>query len=489
MTLWGGSYEYWGALGMKYYKRGLSLLARYRNDSGGNIAISFAVGAIAMMGCMGAAMDFSTLSNAKSRSQSIADQTVLAAAIFVKTNGREPNPPVPVAEGETPNEEEGYLDSSYRVYTAEDLGYEFKGWVDGGASNVNVEVIYDGTAKEARVKVTGNTMPTFLQVFGHHNLEFEAEATAKYEEYDFYDPASIIMVLDNSGSMAFDDKKLVLAENSNDWEDQDDVLPRIEALQNHASNFMTTLKSLVGDQSSNDDKVLRTGMLAYNTDTINGRTVSMNWGTDNVKTSIGRMAADGGTNSAPPIDTAREWFENEDTEHTNIHGKDPLKFMVFMTDGINTSGGSTWVDEDETGQWRGLVCQRYNRRGTCRYYDYDTVEQETEPTYGYGWEEGSWQPTGNIQSVSDCTAMKNDGVKIYSIGFALAEGYYDTNRYFGYETNTYIDTDVRDQAYAFLAECASDADTFLTAENAEQLEDAFTRIGNDIQTEIIRLSN
>ena len=145
------------------------------------------------------------------------------------------------------------------------------------------------------------------------------------------------------------------------------------------------------------------------------------------------------------------------------------------------------MPEEGTGQWLGMVCKRRNWWGTCTRYGQDTVEQTTKPTYGYDWEEGSWQPTANLSSTADCTAMKNDGVKIYTIGFALADGCYKTNQ--TSTSWTYLSPEVRDQAYAFLSDCATEPSTFLTAENAEQLEDAFTRIGNDIQTEIIRLSN
>lgn len=475
------------------FEKGKRLLKRFRKNEDGNIALTFAVSAVAVIGCMGAAMDFSTLSNAEARSQSIADQTALAAAVFVKTNNREPSPPPPVGEGETPEPEEGYLDDDYRTYTAAELGYDFKGWVDGGADNVTVSVNYDGTAKEATVTVVGKTVPTFMQIFGHQNMGFKASATAKYEDFEFYDPASVLMVLDNSGSMAFDDKPKVPGNGNNGaalgaWADQEGVEPRIDALQRHAGGFMTSLQNLVGDQSDNDDKVLRTGMLAYNTNTITTRTVPMDWQTASTKASIDQMVAQGGTNSAPPIDLARVWMSTEDATHTTMHGDDPLKFLVFMTDGINTDNSVTWVEEEGTGQWRGQI-------RVCWYwwcwYEEDTVESAGVPNIrnSHSWEEGKWDSTANVLTNDDCTSMKNDGVKIYTIGFALSEGRYDTNGYFGYETDEYIDEEVRDKAYSFLSDCASEPSTFLTAENSDQLDQAFTRIGNDIMTEIIRLSN
>ncbi len=476
---------------MLNFPNGRNLLRRFRDKEDGNVAMMFAASAVVVVGCMGAAMDYSTLSNAQSRSQAVADQVALSAAIYVKNHGQAPIPTVGsgVEGNQTPSSTTGYLDKAYKTYTAEELGFEYKGWVKGGAENVSIEFEYDDVNREVRTKVSGNTVPTFMQVLGKHDMGFTAESTAKYQEVEFLDPASVLMVLDNSGSMAFDDKPLYWDLSEEEWEEQIDVQPRIEALRSHASSFMDTLYSLVGDQTDDEDKVLRTGMMAYNTDTISSRTVSMRWNTNSVSTSLSLMNADGGTNSAPPIGTARSWMSSEDQIHKNMHGKDPLKFVVFMTDGVNTSGGTTWVAEEGTGQWYGIRCTKYSRRGSCRGYSWDTVESEEEPDEGFYWEEGKWEPNANISSVADCTAMKNDGVKIYTIGFALSEGWYDTNGYFGYETNTYIDATVRNQAYSFLADCASEPETFLTAENASELEEAFERIGAEIETEIIRLSN
>ena len=157
-----------------------------------------------------------------------------------------------------------------------------------------------------------------------------------------------------------------------------------------------------------------------------------------------------------------------------------------MTDGLNTNATVVWVKEDGTGQWRGRVTRCYNGRCKTRW---EEVESETKPTYGSNWTEGRFDSKANVDTIKDCTTMKNNGVKIYTIGFALAQGYYDTNEYYGSTQLTYNSSDIRSQAYSFLAACASEPATFLTAENASQLEDAFKKIGNEIQTEIIRLSN
>lgn len=475
------------------YLKDRCLRSRFVKNQDGNIAVVFGLSATVIIGCMGAAMDFSTLSNAEARGQAIADQTALAAAVFVKTNGREPTPPLPVGEGETPEPEEGYLDDDYRTYTAAELGYEFKGWVEGGADNVTVSVNYDGTAKEAIVTVTGRTVPTFMQILGKKSMDFKSKATAKYEDYEFYDPASVLMVLDNSGSMAFDDKPLIEDENESDktkWDAQPGAIPRLTALKNNAKEFMASLGNLVGDQTDNSDKVLRTGMLAYNTQTITSRTVQMDWQTDATEASIDRMVALGGTNSAPPVNLARTLMSTEDQTHINMHGEDPLKFLIFMTDGVNSTDQIVWEPKEDTGQWRGTIrtCWRSWWRRYCRTF-IDTVESENEPNYGWNWEEGKWTNRDNFLTNTDCTAMKNDGVKIYTIGFALQAGWYDHNDYFSDDKPVKTSKSIRDQAYSFLSDCASEPATFLTAENSAELDQAFERIGNDIMTEIIRLSN
>ena len=62
------------------------LFKRFLKDESGNMALTFAISAVAVIGAMGAAMDFSTRSSAKLHGQGIADQIALAAAIHVKDN-------------------------------------------------------------------------------------------------------------------------------------------------------------------------------------------------------------------------------------------------------------------------------------------------------------------------------------------------------------------------------------------------------------------
>ncbi len=448
-----------------------NVIKRFKKDEDGQMALMMSVSAVAVISAAGAAMDYTTLSNADSKAQSIADSVALNAAIYVKNHDAPPT-----------SKEQG----PYGSYTASELGYDVSGWVKNGASGVSVNVVYDDTKKEARVTVEGKTLPTFAQVMGHDELDFKATSTVKYYDIELKDPASIVLVLDNSGSMAWDDKPIEWNSNGT-YYTPSDAIPRIDALEDSVIDFMTDLNNLVGDQTTvaQGERVLRTGMLAYNSDTISARTVSMKWGTLS-NSNITSMSADGGTNSAPPMDTARQWMALEDTVHQAEHGKSPLKFAIFMTDGVNTAGDTEWRADDTTGYWRKWLC---GRRG-CKYYHYS---EQYNPNYNFaanGYEEGEYKLLSNEQTLADCEALQDNGVKVYTIGFALEEGWYEANytNWWGDMQYEYISSDTSQQAYAFLQGCASSAQEFIAAENAGSLTAAFQTIGNDIVNEIIRIS-
>ena len=434
--------------------------------------MTFGLTSVVLLSVMGAAVDYSILSNSRHQSQSIADTVALNAAVFVMNNERKPE-----------NSDEGYVDGV--SYSAEALGYTYKNWVKGGSKEVFIKVNYDDDAKEAVVTVRGKTVPTFTSVMGYTELDFAVESKVAYHDVDLKEPASIALILDNSGSMGWDDKKVVFR-NDGSYYTPADAIPRIDGLQNSVKTFMATLDNLVGDQSSKPigDRRLRTGMLAFNSDTINSRTVPMHWGTVS-SSKVDAMVASGGTNSSPPMDTATSWLESEVAIHNTEHGRTPLRFAIFMTDGVNTSGGTTWIPEDETGYWRKYVCNN-----GCRYYYYS---ESTYPDYnfaGNGFEEGREEMTANLDTLDDCHAMAASGVKVYTIGFALEPGYYEENTYYdGRMQYEYTSSSTSNKAYAFLQGCASETKNFIKAENADTLDEAFQVIGNDIVTEIIRLKS
>lgn len=485
-----------------------SLFQRYHRDEKGNMALTMSLSAIVILSAVGAAVDYSVVANADSRAQSIADASALAAAIHVKNNGNKPK-----------NKNEGLIGT----YTAKELGYDVSGWVDNGADGVDVEVIYDDDALEATVVVEGKTKPTFSQVMGHKNLNFKASATVKYSQVELKNPASIALVLDSSGSMAWDDR--VDPNQSNDEYESSSRTPnavsRNESLIAAASSFMERLKPL--EVGANGKRVVRTGLYAYNSSYQAGLSKPMKWGalsTDRTS-KLAKLPASGGTNSSAAMVEVLKDIHKEDQRHKNESGDgDPFKYVVLMTDGANNethygAGGCTTTDRPRHKHWR-YTYQWY--QGWYSYYEYShsrfkprhnpgryEVEDWKEIEVGPGFDQDTtceYTSAYDSATVASCQALAAEGVKVFTIGYGLEPGYYhmrdssprdyDVNYdYTIYERyHVEIKKPVTDRAYAMLQSCAEDSGgKFYKAKDAGELEKAFNNIGSDIINEVIRLSN
>jgi len=483
-------------------KKANSILQRLKRDESGMAAISWAISLTAIIGAVGAAMDFTVLSNADARSQSIADTTALAAAIYVKNNGRPPT-------------EEGTLTDG--DHTAASLNYEYKNFVVNGAEGVNINISYDDNAKEVTTTVTGKTNPILVQVLGFNELEFKAQSVVSYLNIEDKFPASIALVLDNSGSMQFDDRLPASIENvdfdrncwrlgSSGWYigtcttthrhgiKAEGAQIRLDGLKSSVIKFQDDLRDRLGTEDESDRRTVRMGMLPYSSAVDEDREIAMTWGylpegtqTNNNNTDAQRtiygMRADGGTNSNPPMAKARTWLQNEAAQHTaeaertQSVDKEPLKFVIFMTDGQNTVGDLE-LEEGPTGEWH-----RQNSNGTW-----------TSRTFQFnGSIEGSLKLLTDAQTVDSCTLMKEqEDVTIFTIGYALEDaGEYRVN---GWNNNHddelfNVEESVRSAAYNLMQSCASSPEHFIPAANADQLEAAFDEIQNAIVEELIRLKS
>ncbi len=443
-----------------------TLFKRFKNDENGNMALTFAISAVAVIGAMGAAMDFSTRSSAQLHSQGIADQIALAAAIHVKDNDFIPD-----------SLEVGYTEGTH---SAASLGFKYKGWVDGGAENVNVNIRYDDTNKEAVVTVSGATIPTFMQVLGQHDLGFSATSTVSYLEVDEAQPASIVMVMDNSGSMRWDDRLL-----NADGTRPGNSRPRIDRLKTAVTNFRTRLQSRIGEQTTSEGvRVLRTGLIPYNDQiitTLSANTDRIYWGFDGInQAQVDTMNAQGGTNSNPPMHLANQLLDMEDDKHrdeadrTDTDYREPLKFVVFMTDGQNTTGNFIVVPGN-TGRYYGQIDGRWfvtTRHSTAVFYNFT---------------EGDLTLDSDSETLNACTSMKNEGVKIFTIGFALDPGFYYNQD--NPNQPKEVTNGVQAAAYGLLSQCASDEDNFIIAGENNDLQSAFNSIQNAIVKELIRIKS
>ena len=562
---------------MAFLGKTSNILKKFKRDESGIASMAWAVSLTAIIGAAGAAMDFAMLSGADARSQTIADTTALAAAIYVKNYEQVPE-----------DRTKGLIGK----YTAKELGYDYKNWVIGGSDGVDINVSYDNVNREATVTVSGQTRPTLMQILGFETLDFGAKSVVKYYEKDIQDPASVLLILDNSGSMEFDDLPI-----NSDGTSATDATRRMDGLIASADMFLDMLDDTVGPQleENPDPRVLRTGMLAFDDEIISNRTVQMEWGTI-PRSDIENMKPRNATDSTPPLALANTWLNvNEPAFHKKENpGKTPLKYVVLMTDGKNT-GDLEWVNRAGTETWRRLVvgatspdglsdytikpfevspksCEttfsdRWNE--VCRFstdyghnfekkygpysekpdprsgsfsrwryindkwhnvkYTYNCAPRVTTPLetqvctpavyedryegyeYSYGedapddsgdWVEGEFDVPANVKSRAECDKLHAAKVEVFTIGFALVPGQFETNKWANRTVDHYTPYPKADKpdwyedsvkstnlAKGMLQYCASRDENFITADNVAALDSAFDRIGNTIIKEIIRISS
>ena len=273
-----------------------------------------------------------------------------------------------------------------------------------------------------------------------------------------------------------------------------DAKIRLDGLKSSVILFQNDLRARLGTEDESNRRTVRMGMLPYSSAIDEDREVPMNWGylpvgtpvTNNnagAQRTIHGMRADGGTNSNPPMIKAREWLLAENAEHTQeaertqTFDKDPLKFVIFMTDGQN-SVGDYEVEEGPTGVW---------------FKETSPGNWSQSGSYQPGWTEGTLVLQTDAQTTESCRLMKEqDGVTIFTIGYALEDaGEYRVNGWNGNHDDELYDVEesVRTAAYNLMQSCASSPDHFIPASNADQLEAAFDEIQNAIVEELIRLKS
>jgi|GEM_PF-893477 len=550
--------NFFNSMGIKWRKS----LKSFRKNSSGTFALTWALAMTGTIVAVGAGYDYAQLSAAKKKSQAIADTIALSAAVYVKAN-----------DGPPTDGNDGFLNGVQ--YATSESGHTFNGMVLKGPEAPKFTVNYDDIKKEARVEVQGKTRPAFMHVIGYMDLPFKASATVKYEDKQVKRPASIVMIMDNSGSMFFSDKPF----------DDTGVSPagarsRISGLKEAASTFYDTLETIAGGVDENGSRFLRMGMLAYSSNTISNRTVPLNWDTlsasSQVRQQTSNMTPGGGTYSAPPMETAVDWMTGENAKHLaeNSHNN-PLKIAIFMTDGQNTLGnccvipGNTDVfhrfdgnvprtiilppigthpypianylvgrqsgAQDEFWAWirqgNGPVyCVRtqadidagitrsctvanlphfdYQNTvgGTNRFYLHnqnlalrflaekgeELLENNEQYLESQGYTEGTLELNTDERTIASCRALRAQGVDVYTIGFALQSGLYDTLDHHRIHGNPPTYSFPEEQALAateLMQGCASDPKNFSLANDTEALENVFQNIGFSILRDLIRITS
>ena len=438
--------------------------SRLLKDTSGAFSLMWAVSMLGIMISIGATYDLAQISKAKAIAQYAADNMALTASIAVDTDNDDK-----FVGGDT--------------YTYAQIG----GGADDFTGTITGSVAYDVDDSEdqdlpegskarllARSTVTGVYTPAFMSIVpGITTINFTATADVSYAA-STGTPASIFFVVDNSGSM--------------DWDDSDGE-NKIDGLEDSMKSFMTTLDGI----STGGSNIFRTALYPYSADynywynyintdgVIPGKVISPKWGklTDG---NITQMITYFGTDSSGSMEDAATALALEDAVHSAENGEEsPLKFIVFMSDGSNNDSyecGSITYDEYWIDTYYGYNQYYYS---TPPYVDeYVTYYPDEISVNQCGW--NYW---ADIQTKASCDDMKADGVTIYTIGYNLEVGYPTENGVTQWDH--YVSQSNVTRSQALLSYCATDSDHYILASSASDLEETFTEIGQEIIQEVIRV--
>lgn len=398
----------------------------------------------------GSALDASLAYKLKLQAQAAADNMALTASKAVDTD----NP-------------DRYVENTSYSYV--DIGGSFNEFTNtlGGSVEYDIE---DGEDKLiARATVVGNYSTIFMSMIGISNIEIKAVSDVAYSEEEGT-PASVFFVADNSGSMGSTDGS---------------GLTKIDGLQSSMTEFMSILNTL-DDDGVND--TFRTALYPFSADpngyisfvdddgVIPSNVVSPSWGTV-PSNNIVSMGSYYGTDSSGALQDAADAFPFEDAIHLNVNGKeDPLKYLVFMTDGANNKSEEctveqVWVLNVTAEYWwrwkKGKKKYKYQEPHNPSKWNY-----VAETSDGTGYYEDQEICTVDyhfdVRSLQACDQMKANDVFIYTIA-------YD------------IDESQKVHAQEFLQKCSSGDNFFKIADDSAALEAAFDQIGNSILTDVIRI--
>ncbi len=421
----------------------MSIFTNFIHDNKGNLAIFAALVIPVVLMTVGMVYDLQQLTKARAIAQAGADNMALMAAIAVENR-----------------EAHRYKDETWYEFKDIGGGKDFTHTMQGKVSYdlVDPDNPYnrdedgdglpdvDDPRLMAKVKVRGNYKPAFLNIIGKDNISFSVESEVTYK-VSHTQPASIGLILDNSGSMAFDEAG---------------GEQRLDRLKSIVHSFMTDLENQTQSRPG-DPRTLRTGMMAFSmpysqcsrdmtrlhdvffncqygvkkpvryTDRYgifkNSRT-PMRWGAV-PKSKIDKMVSAGGTEPAGALWKMNQWLWREGAAHKREgQSGDVLKFLVLMTDG-QLSGA-------------------------------DQVSR----------------------SLKHCRTLKKNGVVIFTIGYALTPGRATVG---GNPTRYWISQQKVKNAQDFLRACASDESKYIQAASGDALSSAFRIIGQEITSEVIRV--
>ena len=142
-----------------FWTRLRRVFGAFRKDSGGNVALMFAIAVIPVVGCVGAAIDFSNANSVKAAMQAALNSTALMLSKSAST----------MTEDQLQTTAQNYFDALFDRPEAKDITITAK-YTTGGGSALSVT----GSAK----------VPTnFLGVLGYNEIPVTDSSTTKWGSF------------------------------------------------------------------------------------------------------------------------------------------------------------------------------------------------------------------------------------------------------------------------------------------------------------------
>ena len=207
----------------------MTVLRKFLRNARGNVSILVAATLPILVAVAGGVLDYTVAISNKAKLQSMVDSATLYATKLLK---EDPD----ISEDEITTKAEQYLQSLYNANG--DSGFAL--------ASVNVEKAPDGNA--VTVSATGRYTTSFLKLISIDHMDFPVRSAATFN----YPPLEVALVLDNTGSMNFD-------ENGNWCYSYSDDCNRMGKLKEAARNFITQLEA----NSDGDPDSVKVGIVPY----------------------------------------------------------------------------------------------------------------------------------------------------------------------------------------------------------------------------------
>ena len=296
-----------------------NLCRRLASDRAGNIAMTFAIVSVPLLGGIGVGVDYIRALNLHREIQGGLDAALVAAVKDIGTK------------------DEAALEQQLSNWLAA------QATVAGSYTLDTTGVVIDRTNYGITAKVTANVDTTFMKLLGKKKIPVAVKASVISGQSETKKNAfSMYFVLDRSGSMDENTNTKYSSTCTNWWGQSytcDKYYKKMESLKMATADLLSQF-----DKADPDKKYVRTGSVSYNN--VMQSAQKLSWGTAKVKTYVDALTSTGTTNSGEAFEEAYSALtvtgsKSEEKTHEAKNGvKKPDKYIVFMTDGENNVLGA-----------------------------------------------------------------------------------------------------------------------------------------------------